>query len=484
MSGGPFPAVGVVALAVVLTVAVPEPGRASDGLCVDCLRVRVGPPVVVRGPFPDELDAPFTALKLTDGSFRGFSANGTTYAINGATLQDMDGPRLAVLQPGERGSRSECGRWLTSIARSADKLLGLVHQERDCDYDQGRTDKSMAIESSSDGGLTWTDLGTVIAGRDSPQRNATSGEGDCTMADGGDGYLYAYCLRASDWQTIVARAPADGDPTAWHKFYQGTWSEPGVGGNATAIGFVGPGVGYVPGPGWVAAVTIDPWFGGVRLSLSTDKVTFVDVPQPLVTIDAADWHRPADTDLIAYATALNRETGSNAIDWRFVLSYVYVPPRKGFDSRYLVEQEVSLSLEQAPVAVPAGVALTRWSVPGQQLYLASTGPLTGDELAYRQDAVVAYMLTSAPVGVPNIKFAECSSDADGHVDWELAEEGSCDAGYVRERTAGWLYGDARPQTVPVYRCSKEASRVHFASSAPDCEGMGRADRLLGYGLAP
>jgi hypothetical protein len=484
VKGAPLLAAGFVALAVLATSAAAEQGRANTGLCVECLRVRVGPPVVVRGPFPDELDAPFTALKLADGSFRGFSANGTTYAIEGATLRDMGGQRRAVLAAGEPGSRSECGRWLTSIMRSGDTVLGLVHQERACDYDQGRTDKSMAIASSSDEGLTWTDLGTIITGRDSPQPAGITGEGDCTMADGRDGYLYAYCLRNADGQTIVARAPAS-DPTDWRKYNDGAWSEPGLGGQATAIGFLGPGVGYLTEPGWVAAVTPDHWFGGVRLSLSADKVSFVDLKQPLVTIDGSDWHRPADTDLIAYATVLSPDTGSNIIDWRFLLSYVYIPPGKGFESRYLVEQEVSLSVEDKPLTVGVGMALSRWSDAERHIYVTSTGPLTGDRLAYRQDAIVAYMLTRAPEGISSVKLAECSSGRSGHLDQVLAEDGSCEAeGYVRERSAGWLYTAEQPGAVPVYRCSDEAAQTHFASSAPDCEGLGVNEFLLGYGLAP
>src|SRR5690554_7600259 len=109
-----------------------EPELANSEICVECLQIRLGPPVVVRGPFPDELDATFTALKLANGSFRGFSVNGATYAIQGASLWDMAGARQAVLQPGEPGSINECGRWLTSIMRSGDEALGLVHQEGAC----------------------------------------------------------------------------------------------------------------------------------------------------------------------------------------------------------------------------------------------------------------------------------------------------------------------------------------------------------------
>jgi hypothetical protein len=485
MKGAPLLAAGLIALAVLGTTAAAEPDRANSEPCIECVRVRVGPPVVIRGPFPDELDAPFSALKLSDGSFRGFSANGTTYAIEGPSLWEMGGPRRAVLQAGAPGSINECGRWLTSVTRSGDKVLGLVHQERVCDYGpQGHTDKSMAIAASSDDGLSWTDLGTIITGRGSPPPTGITGEGDCTMVDGLDGYLYAYCLRNSDWQTIVARAPTS-DPTDWRKYYRGVWSEPGLGGEATPIGFVGTGTGYLRQPGWVAAVTTDGWFGGVRLSLSTDKVSFVDLDEPLLAIDGAEWDRPADTGLAVYATILNPDDGGNAVDRDFVLSYIYVPPGEGFESRYLVHHGVSLSVEDEPQAVQAGVALTRWLDAERDIYVASSGPLTGDRLGYRRDAIVAYLLTRAPEGIASVKLEECSSDWPGHLDHVLAEDGTCAAaGYVRERTAGWLYAAEQPGAVPIYRCYEEEAQSHFASGAPDCEELGTMEFLLGYGLAP
>ena len=50
-------------------------------------------------------------------------------------------------------SRS-CARWLTSLAQVDGTLLGLVHQEADCDYNEGRTSKSLAIATSADDGLS------------------------------------------------------------------------------------------------------------------------------------------------------------------------------------------------------------------------------------------------------------------------------------------------------------------------------------------
>lgn len=457
----------------------------AQALCVDCIKVRVGPAEVVRGPFPDELDATFAALQLDDGSFRGFSANGSTYAIEGATLWDMDGERREVLQSGPAGSVNECGRWLTSVVPAGDALLGFVHQESICRYGAGgQTDKTMAIATSSDNGLTWTDLGTVISGADTPLPGNTSGEGDCGMVDGLDGYLYGYCLRNIDYKVYAARAPIDA-PTEWHKFFEGSWTEPGLDGEATAIGFIGTGVGYLSDFGAIASVATDPWFGGLRLSLSTDKISFIDLKEPLLPIDGSDWNRPADTDLIAYSSILDADTGSNAIDGDFLLSYIYIPPGEGFESRYLVHQQVSLSMQDQPLPVQAGLALTRWVHPEQGGFIGSTGPLTGDRQAYKRDAVVAHMLTRPPETVASIKFAECSRMVAGRLDHLLADEGSCaPSGYQRERTSGWLYAAEQADSVPVYRCMDANTGSHFVSIAADCDGLGRKEFLLGYGLAP
>lgn len=458
------------------------PAYAIDEICMDCISVRVGPPQVVRGPFPDELDATFAAIRLPDGRFRGFTANGATYAVDGDSISDMGGPRRAVLQPGAPGSINDCGRWLTSTARAADTLIGFVHQERACDYNVGRTDKSMAIATSRDDGLTWTDLGTIISGMDSPQPDRITGEGDCSLVDGHDGFFYAYCLRNSDWQTIVARAPARA-PTDWRKYYDGAWREPGLGGAATDIGFVGTGAAYLEDEGWVAAVATDPWFGGLRLSLSRDKIAFTDLDEPLVPIDDANWDRPAPTDLSVYASLLNPETGGNTIGGRFVLSYIFVPAGKGFESRYLVHRDVTLNAHAEPRPVQAGVALVRWQDPMTKRFVSTTGALTGERADYRMDTIVAYALTRAPDNSASVKLVECEAPLPA-LDQAVAEDGRCgEQAMVQGRTAGWLFASEEAGSVPVYRCRANIDQASFISGASDCEGLGVIDRLLGYGLA-
>ncbi|QQR40901.1 hypothetical protein [Devosia rhizoryzae] len=474
---------GTAGMAALFACGMPGASAQTMGeLCIECLSIRVGPPVVVRGPFPDELDASFTALRLPDGRIRGFSANGATYAVDGVDIYDMGGERRAVLEPGNPGEPEECGRWLTSTVRNGDEVLGFVHQESICNYGPGgQTDKTMAIARSLDDGLTWTDLGTVISGADAPKVGFTTGEGDCSMLDGGDGFLYAYCLRASDWQTIVARAPL-GLPTDWRKYFEGSWTEPGLDGHATDIGFVGTGAGYLRDFDLVAAVANDPWFGGVRLSLSRDKLEFADVAEPILPVDGTEWERPAKTELVGYSTIVDPETGSNSVGQRFLLSYIFVPSDKGFEDRYLVHQEVSLTVEPGAPLVQAGIALTRY-VDDENRFVTSTGPQTGERAGYRQDAVVAHLLTKAPENIASRKIAECSSDWAGHLDQMLAEDGSC-ADYSRDRTAGWLFADEQAGSVPVYRCYAEDRQTHFASAAADCEGLGAMEFVLGYGLAP
>ena len=480
MSTGPARALAMALLlsAAMLAGLAPAPAAAPEALCIACIGIRTGPPMVVRGPFPDELDNHFAALRLPDGSFRGFTANGATYAVDGPDIRAMAGPRRVVLEPGPPGSPAECGRGLNGVVRAGGRLYGLVHLESGCDYDRGETHKAMAIAVSDDDGLTWADLGLVLTGTDRPTQGTITGEGDCTMTPGGDGFLYAYCLRNRDWQTIVARAPADDPrPGAWRKYRDGRFDGDALGGEATAIGFLGTGSGYLPDLGRVATVTVDPWFKGLRLSLSADRVTFADLPDPLLPIDAAEWQRPADTGLIAYAGFVNPADGTNVLGRNFLLAYVYVPPGKDFADRYLVLQEVRLSVGPSPAAARAGIAVARWNA-GR---LSRSGTLPVVDPAWRLDATLGFLLTRG--GDDVVALEECTGDRAGRADHRLAVDGTCaGAGYTRLGTAGFAYAEPRPGTRPLYRCLDRTAATHFASNAEDCEGLGEPEFRLGYVL--
>ena len=460
---------------------VPAAGPA-DGFCLDCLTVRLGRPLVVRGPFPDELDNHFAALRLADGSFRGFSANAVTYAIDGKHVWSMGGARRAVLFPDPEGGVSDCGRWLNSVMRVNGRVYGLVHQERNCNYKVSQTSKSMGVAVSADEGLTWSGLGTVISGRDGAAAGRITGEGDCGWVDGQDGHVYAYCLRNSDWRTIVARAPAtDLDPGNWRKFNDGGWNEDARGGAATALGFFGTAAGYLKDFNRVALIANDPWFGGLRLSVSADKVSFTDLKEPILPVDEADWKRPADSDLIAYVSIVNPVDGGNAVGGDFMLAYVYVPPGESFASRYLVFQDVRVSMGREPPPSQVGIALTRWKNSDNGAYRSSSGPVV--DAAYRHDRPLGYLLTRQGDAAATIELMECVGDASDQVRYSLAIDGDCAGeGFRRLRTAGWVHTDPRPDTLPLYHCLDASERSHFASNRSDCEGLGAVQSLLGYVL--
>jgi hypothetical protein len=91
------------------------------------IRVRVGVPLVARGPAPNIADAPFTEIQLPTGIFRGFTAAGTTFAIDGTHPYDMGGDAATVLKPGPAGGPDDCGQWITHAELEAElKSLRLL----------------------------------------------------------------------------------------------------------------------------------------------------------------------------------------------------------------------------------------------------------------------------------------------------------------------------------------------------------------------
>ncbi|MBV9062511.1 MAG: hypothetical protein JOY77_06240, partial [Alphaproteobacteria bacterium] len=81
----------------------------------DKIRVRVGTPLVARGPAGDIADNWFTEIALPGGRFRGFTAGGVTWVIDGHHPYEMSGPGTAVLKAGPPGSPTACGQWIQHV---------------------------------------------------------------------------------------------------------------------------------------------------------------------------------------------------------------------------------------------------------------------------------------------------------------------------------------------------------------------------------
>jgi hypothetical protein len=453
------------------------------GVCPACISIRVGLPRVVRGPAADIADNRFTEIELPDGGFRGFDAHGETRAIDGVHPWDMGGPGRVVLQPGAPGTYDSCGQWLNHAERAGMVTLGLVHAETACNYSAGQTHKSMAWATSNDAGLTWRNLGQIITGTDHPTPGKNTGEGDCTAVDGHDGYYYAYCFRVRDGGLIAARAPASAPgPGNWRKYLDGRWDQPGLGGNATRL-MGGSGVSAAR---WTTTgdLVLTGWVqDGLGLFLGRDHVSFKALAVPLLLVDPGNWHRPAASELVAYPVLLDAQNGGNQLSDSWMLVYAYWPPGGGHADKYLVFRDVTVSAARGPGRPQVGVLLARWYDVTLHDRWSTTAPVPGNGVSYRLEAQSGYLMTIPDAGGPTVELEDCVSERGGHPDHLLAEKGFCEAhAYQRLRTAGWVYAQARPDTIPLYRCYDSGQRSHFASNAPDCEKLGQAERLLGYAL--
>jgi hypothetical protein len=447
------------------------------------LTIRVGLPRVVRGPADDIADTRFTEIALPNGGFRGFDAHGKTWAIDGKDPWDMSGPRRVVLVHGPPGSYDSCGQWLTHAERNGTVTIGFVHAETACNYAVGQTHKSMALAVSNDDGLTWRNLGQIITGSDSPAAGKNTGEGDCTAVDGRDGYYYAYCNRVRDGGSIVARAPVSNPtPGNWKKYLEGRWDQPGLGGNATRL-MGGSGVSVAR---WttIGDFVLTGWVqGGLGLFLTRDHVSVKAVVEPILVLDPGVWH-PAPTELVAYPVLLDARTGSNQLSDAWMLVYAYWPPGGGQADKYLVFRDVVVSATASPGSPQVGVLLARWYNPVLHDRWSTTAPVPGNEASYKLETRSGYLMTIAPAHAPTVELEDCVSNRPGHPDHLVAEKGFCAShAYQRLRTAGWVYAQARPDTIPLYRCYNAKEQSHFASNVPDCEKLGEMERLLGYALS-
>jgi hypothetical protein len=382
-----------------------------------------------------------------------------------------------VLGPGPAGSPSECGRWLTTAMPGRSGIFGLIHNEQHCHENQGEVHKSMSIGESEDRGLTWNVLGQIITGDDGSAPDRPTGEGDCTAADGHDGYWYAYCLRLRDWKNIVARAPrADPAPGKWVKWSGSGWDAPGLGGTAAALdGPVGMSSAYWTGANAILLLATN---ASMQLSISTDKIHFDTVAEPIILYDDANWKRPAPTDLYAYPSMMS-EQGFNTIAGPFFLTYTYLPPGQDFSQRYLVVQEGRIHAAPTPRHPQVRTALTRW-IAADGTTWATTGPAVDPAHSYRYDVNLGYLMTVAPTGVAGVKLDECFSAPSGN--GFLATSGDCASrGSERHRAAGYAFRFEQPGTIGLHSCLSQNGE-RFVSTSPTCENAGSHERLLGFAL--
>jgi hypothetical protein len=468
------------------------------------LNVRVDRPLISRGPVTGELDNTFNETVTNDGKFRGYSGGSDyTLAIVGDDPWSMFAAGVKVLPPGGKppqpGTPYECGMWMEDTEKLPNGVIhGFVHMEMGCNQSH-YTHKSMGLASSYDDGQSWLYLGQIISGADPLQTSRTTGEGDCTVVNSGDGLYYAYCLRVSDWRTIVARAPISApQPGNWRKFNLGSWTTDALLGDATSLGFIGTSSARWTTYNQIVLLAINPPLGGVKTYLSSDRTTFTELREPLLTLDAdaGNWNRnpPPSTELITYISLMNSSDGNNQIGDRFLITYSYIQPDEGFNNIYLVTRDVTMWVSTNDVTEHVGVALSRWYNAAGKDRWSTTAAVPGNYSSYKFEGTAGYLMTAAPTEVPigesspraARKLEDCVGPGPGpnrlhHI---LTWDGTCEGTlYTRLRTAGWVYSAPQPNTVPLYCCYDAKLENHFVSNQAGCEGLGKNEALLGYALS-
>jgi hypothetical protein len=451
------------------------------------LRFRVGVPLVARGPAPNIADSSFTAIQLPNGHFRGFTAAGTTWAIDGSHPYDMGGAAIAVLKPGPSNTPDSCGQWLVHVELEGKTLFGWDHNETACNYAKyGQTHASMRIARSFDYGHSWQIEGPIITGTDPPADDKETGDSCANVVRGQDGYDYAYCLHngGHSWDggyAFAARAPSsDPGPGKWTKYFNGSWSEPGVGGKSSPINGMGSAwwttAGETIGLNWVK--------GGMGLTASRDRLHFTPVlSQPLLLTEPGDWSRKNGLELVSYADLIDAKTGLNQVGDHWLLAYMYLNPGENFGRRYLIFRPVDVSFSHTPDEPEVGEMLTHWYDASRHDHWATIAPVPGNYSAYRLVAQLGYMMTAPDPTKPVVELEECISKWPGHPDRILIQKSVCEQnGYQRLRSAGFVYTTAQPGTRALYRCYSDAEHAHFAANREDCDNMGRREALLGYDL--
>jgi hypothetical protein len=467
--------------------AVAPEGQEKNFNLSDSVRVRVGVPLVSRGPAPNIADNDFTEIQLPNGKFRGFTAAGTTFAVDGKEPYDMGGSAVTVLKPGPAGSPDACGQWLQHVELTGKTLIGWIHNETACDYAKyGQTHARMTIATSADYGLNWKVDGPIIVGTDPPAANKETGDSCVSVIAGQDGYDYAYCLHNGGhaWDGgygFIARASAsDPGPGKWHKYFNGAWSEPGVGGKSSKIDGLGSAwwntTGETVGLNWVK--------GGIGLISSKDRLHFTSLlPQPLMLAETGDWSRKNGLELLSYPVLIDAKSGRNQLGDRWLLVYMYLNPGENFGKRYLIFRPVDISWSRALNEPPVGEMLTHWYDAGQHDHWTTTAPVPGNWTAFKLIAQLGYMMTAPDPKQPSVELEECINKWPGHPDRILIQKGVCETqDYQRLRSAGFLYASSQPNTQPLYRCYSDAEKSHFAAIEESCNGMGRKEALLGYDL--
>lgn len=183
----------------------------------------------------------------------------STYLLEGKSLEKLTGCKI-VLEPGKKGDFDNGYAGIGGVYRGKEnKLYGFYHAE-----DQEGMPKfpgtnipgfhaSIGLAISEDNGKTWEKAGQILTslkpkGWTLYEEQVESGLGIlCSVLSKDKKYLYIYYSEHSrvdangNWrgvQICMARVDIQKDlplPGKWYKYYEGSFSEPGIGGRDSVV---------------------------------------------------------------------------------------------------------------------------------------------------------------------------------------------------------------------------------------------------------
>ena len=455
----------------------------------------LGPPAIWMGPAetvlgPDQrTDNPFNTLG-TAPNVTAYIANGATYAFTTANLDVLNPLPASALGPGPNGTFDSCGAWLNATYADGNLVRGWYHAETDCTYPATR--KSVAYAESTDGGRTFSKPGypgnQVITAPPQYVDPTQASEGDHWVIQVGN-YYYLYFIAARDYQVRVARSLVSdgGRPGTWFKYYEGAFTQPGLGGDSSPI------APDLLTRSWVAYdTTLRGFLGfsyyqqGFGLATSADGIGgWARSPDARVLISPGPyWGRGPDSgELLDYPSMIGVDGDSHNLGPGFWLYYMQLLPGQTFDQgRYLVRRPVYIVPGTDPSAFGTlpRVALSR--------YQSSTTPdtwvtVTNPPASYQFVETLGFLYT-APPEPHALPIYDCYLSREGDHMLDILDTcGAPGDPNVRNlRQMGWISTVSFPGARQVYRCFDPATLNHFVSADPGCEGH-QTEWPIGY-LAP
>lgn len=261
-----------------------------------------------------------------------------SYRSSGPSLFEMYDCEK-VLSAGPQGGFDSGGAWLYTVLRGKEgRMLGFYHAE-DRTFPLSPESNFIAYKSiarcvSEDSGLTWKNREQILtAHAPKPKRAKWSGLGDhCIVWDPASRQLVCF-FQEEGYLSMAVSSDPQGRAGTWRKWYQGGFTEPGLGGRATALPAFAKHPGGNPSLLWNTylerwLITWHTWRGDLWISSSTN---LMDWSPPKILLKKLPGKGKAWYPTLVGTTD---KVGSETLR----LLYAEFPDGEQYERRFLVRQ--------------------------------------------------------------------------------------------------------------------------------------------------